>query len=221
MTSKVVSSPSTINERIGILALQGSYPLHAQMLERIGRPTTLIRRAEQFDDISGLIVPGGESTVMSKLSRELGIFDRIRNEAANGLPLFGTCAGAILLGQGDDDPPRLGVAPVTLERNAYGRQVDSFEKSMVLSPAVGDDKPFLGIFIRAPRIVLPTTAPEDREYEILGSEGDQVVLLRFRNILLSTFHPELTEDPKIHRYFLKMIEEYQKQRFREETAVRR
>ena len=202
-------SESTNPSVIGILALQGSFALHRRALEQLGVTTRLVRRGEELDGIEGLILPGGESTVFSKLSREFGLFDRLRAEAAAGLPLFGTCAGAIFLGSSDDDTPCLEAVPLDLARNAYGRQVDSFERELTLDLQDGSKAPFLCIFIRAPRILLPKKNP-DLRVEILGREGADAVLVRSQNILLSTFHPELTEDRRVHRYFIGMVEQYRK-----------
>jgi len=179
------------------------------MLERLGAATRFVRRGEELDNLDGLVLPGGESTVFSKLSREFGIFDRLRQEAAASLPLFGTCAGAIFLGSGDKETPGLDVAPIALERNAYGRQVDSFERELVLDLQDESDDPFLCIFIRAPRI-LATDDPTAEHIEVLGRDGNDAVLVRAQNILLSTFHPELTEDNRVHRYFLTLVENYRK-----------
>jgi 5'-phosphate synthase pdxT subunit len=206
---------------IGVLAIQGSFPLHLRSLERLGVSGRRVRKPEDLHGLSGLILPGGESTVMSLLMRQYGLFEPIRELGRGGLPMFGTCAGAILLGHGEGPPPRLELAPVELSRNAYGAQVDSFtaELKLKLSSA-----PFHGVFIRAPKIVRvgyeadgaaaasggPTSrrpasgrpasgkiAPAD----VLGRHEDTPVLVEAGNFLLSTFHPELTDDLRVHGHF--------------------
>jgi 5'-phosphate synthase pdxT subunit len=182
---------------IGVLAIQGSFDLHAAALERAGIPARKVRRPEDLEGLLGIILPGGESTVLAGVSRDTGLFPRLRAAIAGGLPAFGTCAGAILLGQGESRPERLGLAPVTVVRNAYGRQAQSFEAELLLLPF---ERPFRGIFIRAPRIELPENAAE-QELEVLGWRDRDPVLVRHRRILLATFHPELTSDLRLHRYF--------------------
>ncbi len=183
---------------VGVLALQGSFELHLRTLESLGARPVKVRRPSDLAGLDALIIPGGESTVMTGIGRENGLFDAIRSAALERLPVFGTCAGAILLGEGDDYPERLGVVPVTVERNAYGRQRESFEKDIVLEPVGG---PFRCIFIRAPKIHLPRKH-RALGLEVLGRDGDDPVLVRHGRHLLSTFHPELTGDTRIHRYFL-------------------
>ncbi|MBI4583478.1 MAG: pyridoxal 5'-phosphate synthase glutaminase subunit PdxT [Planctomycetes bacterium] len=182
---------------IGVLALQGSYDLHLGALEKLGVPARKIRLPEDLAGIQGLIIPGGESTVMSGVARDCGLFQPLQQAGAAGLPIFGTCAGAILLGQGGGFPERLGLAPVILKRNAYGRQWDSFEKILPLKPFAA---PFQCIFIRAPKIELQE--PGIDSLEVLGWDGPDPILVQYRNLLLSTFHPELTEDLRVHRYFV-------------------
>ncbi len=181
---------------VGILALQGSFHLHRKALERLGVPTRLVRLPEHLDGLSGLVIPGGESTVMSLLARKYELFEGLRDAVRSGLPALGTCAGAILLGQGDGEPPRIGVAPIRLERNAYGSQIESFTAELRLP--FPDEEPFHGIFIRAPVI----TESGDSEVQILGRHEGRVVLAQAGAIVLATFHPELTDDLRLHRYFL-------------------
>ena len=186
---------------IGVLAIQGSFDLHLASLRRAGIAGAKVRSPEDLSKIQGLIVPGGESTVLTGITRECGLFGQIRDAAATGMPMFGTCAGAILLGEGPQDPERLGVVPASLVRNAYGRQSESFVKDLLLDPF---EEPFHGIFIRAPRIGLPPRH-EEKGLVVLGREGDDPVFLRYRRVLLTTFHPELTDDTRIHRYFVEEI----------------
>ena len=184
---------------IGVLALQGSFPLHTRALNRLGATTRLVRKVEHLNGLAALVLPGGESTVMSNLASAYGLFDALRAAAERGLPMMGTCAGAIFLGLGDD-PPRLGVAPLNFERNAYGRQVDSFTRdveSQLFEP------PFHGIFVRAPRITLADDGVPTG-VEVVGTAGDDPVLVQCGSLLLATFHPELTDDLRVHAYFLSL-----------------
>ncbi len=190
------ADPTSKQDVVGILALQGSFHLHRKALERLGAPTRLVRRPEHLDGLSGLVIPGGESTVMSLLARKYDLFEALRDAVGSGLPALGTCAGAILLGQGDE-PPCLGVAPIRLERNAYGSQIESFAAELRLE-LFPDEEPFHGVFIRAPIIV----DSGDPEVQILGRHDGQAVLARAGAIVLATFHPELTDDLRLHRYFL-------------------
>lgn len=183
---------------VGVLAIQGSYPLHRSALERCGAECREVRRPRDLDGLGGLIIPGGESTTMALLAREYGLFDAIRDLGRSGLPMFGTCAGAILLGRGSERPERLEVVDIEVERNAYGRQVDSFSAELRLAPF---DAPFHGIFIRAPKLRPRNPAPG---VEVLGEHAGCPVLVRSGSVLLATFHPELTGDPRIHRLFLEL-----------------
>jgi pyridoxal 5'-phosphate synthase pdxT subunit len=182
---------------IGVLAIQGDYERHLQAVERAGARGRKVRLPADLAGLAGLIIPGGESTTMVKLAKDYGLFEALRSAGAGGLPMFGTCAGAILLGRGDEYPERLGLVPVTVRRNAYGRQRESFERPLRLAPC--GDEPLVGIFIRAPRMDEPPA-----EVEVLGRDGADPVLLRWRHYLLATFHPELTEDLRVHRLFLGM-----------------
>ena len=184
---------------IGVLALQGSFPLHIGALERLGVEGRRVRTPAHLDGISALVIPGGESTVMSLLARKYGLFEPLRRLARDGLPMMGTCAGAILLGRGSGDPPRLEAAPVELVRNAYGTQVDSFTAPLDLDPLAS---PFRGIFIRAPKIVPPAIGGE---VQVLGAHEGDPVMAQWGKILLTTFHPELTEDTRVHEYFLASV----------------
>ncbi len=183
---------------VGVLALQGSFPLHERALRRLGVDVRRVRRAADLEGLRGLIIPGGESTTMSHLAREYELFEPLVSAARRELPIFGTCAGAILLARGDGDPPTLGVAPIGIERNAYGRQVDSFTAPISLSFA---SRPIHGVFIRAPRLAEPDAGSGA---EVFARHEGSPVLLRWSNLLLGTFHPELTEDLLVHRYFLGM-----------------
>ena len=190
--------------KIGVLALQGAFAEHIQMLNRLGVEASEIRLPKQLDEIDALIIPGGESTTIGKLAITFGLLEPIRQLGRDGLPIWGTCAGMILMAGGIGlDQPTLGLVDVVVERNAFGRQVDSFEVGLSVPALVdssGENPPFRAIFIRAPRIrwVAPTV-------EVLARLGDgTIVAARQENLLVTAFHPELGEDLRFHRYFLEM-----------------
>lgn len=182
--------------KIGVLGLQGSFARHIAMLDKLGVQTIQIRYPSEIDNCDGLILPGGESTTISKLLDEMKFRDRIQKY---NRPMFGTCAGAILLSNNSDDPcvQTLNRVPINTQRNAYGRQVESFIASVDLS---FDKKPFNAVFIRAPKL-----RQLGKEVTVLGTINGEIVFVQYENILLSTFHPELTDDPRIHSYFIKQI----------------
>jgi len=184
----------------GILALQGDFACHARSLARLEIPFREVRKAEDLEGLTHLILPGGESTTLHRLGSVYGLLEPLAAAVRARLAVLGTCAGAILLGRGPEPPPRLGVVPAMVHRNAYGRQKDSFSAEIAV-PSFG--RSFHGIFIRAPRIeVMPGEADE---FEVLATYGSDPVLVRYRRILLSTFHPELTDDLRIHRYFMERV----------------
>jgi len=194
---------------VGVLAIQGSFELHLATLRRLGVRSRPVRKPVDLEGLSALILPGGESTVMSLLMQKYSLFEPVRKLGEKGLPMLGTCAGAILLGHGEGIPQRLELAPVELQRNAYGTQVDSFTATLSLKPF---SRPFHGIFIRAPRILrlLGPRGPdggEGRRHRVeavtLGELHGSPVLVSAGNFLLATFHPELTDDLRIHDYFLR------------------
>ena len=182
--------------RIGVLALQGAFREHARALRAAGADVVEVRLPGQLDGLDGLVIPGGESTTITKLAALYGLDEAIRSFER---PIFGTCAGMILL-----DRSHLGLADFEVERNAYGRQVASFEADLEVE---GEDRPFRGVFIRAPRVrhVGPGV-------EVLAERNGEPVLLRDGRVLVAAFHPELTEDPRIHQRFLELV--------REATSVR-
>jgi pyridoxal 5'-phosphate synthase pdxT subunit len=190
------------NMKVGILALQGAFIEHAKILRTLGVEISEIRLAEQLEDISGLIIPGGESTTIGKLSVQYDLLGPLRRFAATK-PVWGTCAGMILLAKKTDaDQPLLGVIDIVVQRNAFGPQKDSFETALQIS--VLDDgmtKPFPAIFIRAPRI----TALNGRAAAIATLPDGAVVAVQEGKCLATAFHPELTQDRRFHRYFLQMI----------------
>jgi 5'-phosphate synthase pdxT subunit len=185
---------------IGVLAIQGDFAMHAKMLERIGAPYMLVKHACQLAEVGGLIMPGGESTTMLKFFSKEGMGRAITEFVAAGQPVFGTCAGAILLAKEVLNPAqeRLGLLDITIERNAYGRQVDSSVRQgecPKLSP-----RPLEMVFIRAP-IIRRVGEP----VQVLGRCDGLPVLVEQGNVLAATFHPELTEDETVHRYFIEKL----------------
>ncbi|ACB08819.1 MULTISPECIES: pyridoxal 5'-phosphate synthase glutaminase subunit PdxT [unclassified Thermotoga] len=186
--------------KIGVLGVQGDVREHVEALHKLGVETLIVKLPEQLDMVDGLILPGGESTTMIRILKEMDMDEKLVERINNGLPVFATCAGVILLAKRIENysQEKLGVLDITVERNAYGRQVESFE-TFVEIPAVGKD-PFRAIFIRAPRIV-----ETGKNVEILATYDYDPVLVKEGNILACTFHPELTDDLRLHRYFLEMV----------------
>ena len=186
---------------IGVLALQGDVREHLAALEAVGAPARPVRRRHELDGLAGLIIPGGESTTIGRLLVLYDLLEPIRERAAAGrLAIYGTCAGLILLAREIEgsDQPRLGLLDVTVRRNAYGRQVDSFE-ALIEAPALGPE-PLEAAFIRAPLI---TRAGEG--VEVLAHHDGHPVLVRQGTLLASSFHPELTGDLRVHRYFAERL----------------
>ena len=175
--------------RIGILAVQGNFREHAAVLRRLGAEPVEVRKPEQLEQLDGLVIPGGESTAIMRLVRLYGLEDAIRGFAR---PVLGTCAGMILL-----DREHLGLLDIEVARNAYGRQVASFEADLELA---GEEWPLRGVFIRAPRVV--ETGPE---VEVLAELDGEPVLLRDGRVLVASFHPELTDDTRVHELFLELV----------------
>ncbi len=177
--------------RIGVLALQGAFREHARALRRAGAEVVEVRLPEQLDVLDGLVIPGGESTTITRLASLYGLDTAIRSFDR---PVLGTCAGMILL-----DRRHLGLADIEVDRNAYGRQVASFEADLSLA---GDETPFRGVFIRAPRV--RDVGPD---VEVLAELDGEPVLLRDGRVLVAAFHPELTDDPRVHERFLDLVTE--------------
>jgi 5'-phosphate synthase pdxT subunit len=190
------------HKRIGILAVQGDFAMHAKMLERLGATWRLVKHASDLDGVGALIMPGGETTTMLKFFSGEGMGDAIKNFAARGKPIYGTCAGAILLAKEVLNPPqgKLDLIDITIERNAYGRQVDSSVQPGEIPELA--DRPVEMVFIRAPII-----RRVGEGVRVLGRCGNLPVLVEQGNILAGTFHPELTEDVCVHRYFLSKLNE--------------
>ncbi len=186
-----------LNAELGVLALQGDYVEHQRMLERLGRSSRQIRKASELEGLRALILPGGESTTMVQFMEEEELMEPLRDFYASGGALYGTCAGTILLARAVSAPSQasLGLMDIDVERNGYGRQIDSHE-SPGACPELGDE-PLPMVFIRAP--IISRTGPEVR---VLAEHRDQPVLVRQGRLLASTFHPELSNDLRVHRYFL-------------------
>lgn len=193
-----------MDRRVGVLALQGASQPHLAMFRSLGIEAIPVRRREEIDSLTHLVLPGGESTTLRHLLDLFDLAGAIIARAASGeLSIFGTCAGAILLGRDDGErPPRLGLLDAQLERNAYGTQVDSFARAVDLrfAPAAVPVS-FPAVFIRAPRFLESSFG---REVEVLARDQGLPVLVRQGNLLAATFHPELSGDPRIHAWFLEM-----------------
>jgi pyridoxal 5'-phosphate synthase pdxT subunit len=182
--------------RVGVLALQGNVREHTVTLQRLGAEVVEVRKPEQLDGLDGLVIPGGESTTFMRLMRLYGLDEAIRTFRA---PVLGTCAGMIVL-----DRNHLGLVDLVVDRNAYGRQVASFEADLEVA---GDDEPLHGVFIRAPRV-----REAGPSVEVLAELDGEPVLLREGRFVVAAFHPELTDDVRVHELFLEAV--------REETGVR-
>lgn len=187
--------------KIGVLALQGAFIEHEQVLRRIGVETCEVRLPQQLEGLDGLIIPGGESTTIGKLAVQYGLMEPIRAMAAAGKPLWGTCAGMIFMAKDiGRDQPLLGLMDVTVRRNAFGRQVDSFEAHLQV-PAIAtqqDARPFHAIFIRAPLVESVGAGVE----ALAKLDDGAIVAARQGRLLATSFHPELSGDDRFHRYFI-------------------
>lgn len=185
-----------MNMQVGVLALQGAFAAHSDCLTSIGVQSIEVRTPQQLGSVDALLMPGGESSTMSQLLESSGLFDPIATRIAEGMPVFGTCAGMILLASeildGRSDQRNFSAIDISVRRNAFGRQVDSFEAT--INSSVGD---FHGVFIRAPRI-----ERVGAQVEVLGSINDEPVLVRQGNVLAASFHPELSNDARLHEYFV-------------------
>ncbi len=186
---------------VGVLALQGAFREHMYALEALDIRAVAVRKPEQLHGIAGLIIPGGESTAISKLMESYGFYGPIAERHAAGMAVWGTCAGAILIARSVVDgiagQRPLALMNITVRRNAYGRQIDSFEVGLDFAHM---DRAYPGVFIRAPRI-----ETVGKGVEVLASHQGHIVAAREGGLLATTFHPELTGDPRIHRYFVEQI----------------
>ena len=190
--------------KIGILALQGDFAEHINIIDKLGIQPIEIRQPAQLEALDGLIIPGGESTTMLKLMHSYNLFQPIKELANNGLPIMGTCAGMVLLGKKVSNPDMntLSLMDIEVKRNAFGRQLDSFETKIAI-PLLGD-KPFPAVFIRAP--LIDSAGPD---VNIIGRLPDNKIVAALQgNILALSFHPELSNDSRIHRYFLEIVASY-------------
>ncbi|MFX3622533.1 MAG: pyridoxal 5'-phosphate synthase glutaminase subunit PdxT [Ectobacillus sp.] len=186
---------------IGVLGLQGAVREHVKSIEACGARAVIVKKIEQLDEIDALILPGGESTTMRRLIDKYGFMEPLRRFFEYGKPMFGTCAGMILLAKNliGYEEGHIGVMDITVERNAFGRQRESFEASLSIKD-VGDD--FIGVFIRAPYVV-----SVGEQVDVLASHGERIVAARQGHLLAASFHPELTDDHRMTAYFVKMAEE--------------
>ena len=186
---------------IGVLALQGDFAEHIGIFQRLGIAAREVRHPQELADLDGLVIPGGESTTVARLISEFALLEPLRERAQNGFPLWGTCAGMIVLAQRVSDQawPTLDALAIAVRRNAFGRQVDSFETDLAV-PALGQ-QPFHAVFIRAPIV-----EEVGDGVEVLAKlENGTAVAVRQANALATAFHPELTEDHRFHRYFIDMV----------------
>ena len=185
-------------KRVGVLALQGAFIEHEAALQKCGAESRQIRTVQDMDDIDGLIIPGGESTTIGKLMLAYGLIQKVRNRHAEGMPIWGTCAGMILMAREvvEIEQVRLDLMDIAVRRNGFGRQVDSFETEL----QVEGINHCRGVFIRAPYVEKVWG-----EARILAYHQERIVMVQEGKLLATAFHPELTDDPSIHRYFLEML----------------
>jgi pyridoxal 5'-phosphate synthase pdxT subunit len=185
--------------RIGVLALQGDVAEHVEILRSLGVEPVEVRASEDLAGLAGIIIPGGESTTIGKMMVSSGLLDGVRSFFYNGGPVWGTCAGMVLAASATTGArqPLLGLMNALVERNGFGRQVHSFERKIEVE---GFGEPYLGIFIRAP--FFEDVGPG---VEVMSRIGDRVVAARGENILVTAFHPELTDDTRFHEYFLREV----------------
>ncbi|MEP7202182.1 MAG: pyridoxal 5'-phosphate synthase glutaminase subunit PdxT [Ilumatobacteraceae bacterium] len=194
-------APDEPGRLVGVLALQGAFVAHQRALEGAGARTRQVRQPGDLDGIDALVMPGGESTTMSRLLTTSGLFDDIKALLSDGLPVFGTCAGMILLASevldGRPDQISFGAIDMSVQRNGYGRQVDSFETDLEV---VGFDRPFHAVFVRAPKVVATGA-----NVEVLAEYDGVPVVARQGHVMVASFHPELTADARLHAKFLQEV----------------
>src|SRR5436305_9460534 len=184
--------------KVGILALQGDFREHLLVLRHLGVEPIEVRTADQLAEVEALIIPGGESTTIGKLARSHELVEPIRERASNGMPVMGTCAGMIVMATGvDDGEPLFSLMDVSVRRNAYGRQVDSFEADVNVE---GIDEPVRAVFIRAPWVERIA-----KDVRILAEYGGRPVVMEQANLVAAAFHPELAGESRLHAYFLKKV----------------
>ncbi|MDM5296614.1 pyridoxal 5'-phosphate synthase glutaminase subunit PdxT [Bacillus pumilus] len=187
---------------VGVLGLQGAVREHIQSIEACDAESKIIKRAEELETVDGLIIPGGESTTMRRLMDTYQFIEPIKAFAAQGKPIFGTCAGLIMLAKQieDREEAHLGLLNVSVARNSFGRQVDSFETDIAVK---GLDTPFTGVFIRAPHII-----SADDSVEVMAEYNGRIVMAKENNIIGCSFHPELTSDHRLTQLFVEMVKAY-------------
>jgi pyridoxal 5'-phosphate synthase pdxT subunit len=208
--------------QVGVLELHGDFAEHSAMLLQcgVGKVVSVRQLAHLTDDLDALVLPGGESTVMGKLLCDLGMMDRVRSLAGAGLPMFGTCAGCILLAADlpcYPDQPRIGAMNISVDRNAYGSQIDSFETHVLPTgnnTTFADKKPLRVVHIRAPAIVKVGDG-----VQVLAEHRGRPILVRQGNLLGCTFHPELTTDVRVHRMFLELSAQHQEDASRIKSSM--
>lgn len=185
--------------RVGVLALQGDVREHLRLLADLGVDSAPVKKPEQLGDVDAMIIPGGESTTIGKMATRFGLLEPLREAISGGMPVYGTCAGMIILSCAvtEGDQPLLSALDVVVKRNAFGRQNESFEAALDVD---GLREPFHAVFIRAPWI-----EKVGSEVEVLSTIDDHPVMVRQESILSTSFHPELTDDGRIHEMFLEMI----------------
>jgi 5'-phosphate synthase pdxT subunit len=187
--------------KIGVLGLQGAVREHVRSFEASGADVVIVKRPEQLDELDGLVLPGGESTTMRRLIDKYDFLEPLRDFASQGKPMFGTCAGLILLAKNivGYEEPHLGVMDITVERNAFGRQKESFEAELMITGVAED---YVGVFIRAPYVVEVA-----ENVEVLSKHNGRIVAARQGQFLGCAFHPELTDDYRFAQYFVNMVKE--------------
>jgi 5'-phosphate synthase pdxT subunit len=185
--------------RVGVLALQGDVREHIRALSALDVEASAVKSADEVEAIDALVIPGGESTTIGRLAERFGLIEPLRSRIEGGMPVFGTCAGMIFLAVGvtEGTQPQLGCLDIVVRRNAFGRQNDSFEADL---PIRGLDEPFHAVFIRAPWVEKTGSG-----VEILATVDDHPVMVRQGNIYAASFHPELTDDDRVHRMFLDLV----------------
>lgn len=194
----------TVTVKIGVLNVQGAVSEHVDHVKRVDAEPVLVKHADDLVDLHGLIIPGGESTTIGKLIRKYGLFEPIIESAQGGMPLFGTCAGMILLAKKIEghEEPHLALMDVVVNRNSFGRQRESFEADIEVQGI--SDGLFPAVFIRAPHVVAA-----DQGVKVLATLDGRIVAVQQNHLLAAAFHPELTEDVRMHGYFKRLAEQYQ------------
>lgn len=196
--------------RIGVLAVQGDVREHVHVLSSLGAEATGVRRPRELDEVDAVVIPGGESTTMDKLVRAFELYDPLRKRIADGMPAYGSCAGMIMLADriadARPDQQTLGGLDMTVRRNAFGRQVDSFEEDLHMPEVVGPDgEPVRAVFIRAPWVEQVGEGVQVLATVESGPATGHIVAVRQGNLLATSFHPEVTGDHRVHEYFVQMV----------------